>query len=65
MSHHRLQMPDRGTACLGSATAAAAAEMAKPGVAAIDAPENWLICQLLRREAEQLITATPPSRAGR
>jgi len=30
-------------------------EMAKPGVEPIPAPENWLICHILRREVEQLI----------
>jgi serine/threonine protein kinase/tetratricopeptide (TPR) repeat protein len=30
-------------------------EMAKPGAEPIPSPENWLICHILKREAEQLI----------
>lgn len=56
MISHQLKQPDRAGHFLQAAIVRIDSEMPKPGVALLATPENWLICHILRREAEQLIT---------
>jgi tetratricopeptide (TPR) repeat protein len=63
MAHHGLGEKERAREFLEKAVARIN-EMAKPGTEPIPAPENWLICHILRREAERLIGAKAPGAAA-
>jgi serine/threonine protein kinase/tetratricopeptide (TPR) repeat protein len=54
VEHHQGQT-DAAKRRLEAASALMERELAKPGIGAIQNPENWLICHILKREAEQLI----------
>jgi tetratricopeptide (TPR) repeat protein len=56
MISHQLKQPDQASHFLQAAITCIDSEMAKPGAVPLNSPENWLICHILRREAEQLIT---------
>jgi tetratricopeptide (TPR) repeat protein len=69
MAHHRMGHPDQARSFLVQARERMDSKLAKPGVDRIEASENWLICHVLRREADQLIdhessggVKTPPPR---
>jgi serine/threonine protein kinase/tetratricopeptide (TPR) repeat protein len=56
MSHHRLGHHDQAIECLDRATARIDKDLPKPGGPLTGGAENWLICHILHREAELLIT---------
>jgi tetratricopeptide (TPR) repeat protein len=63
MAHYRLGNGERAREFLEKAIVQIN-ELPKPGVEPISGPENWLICHVLRREAEQLIGKTAPAAGG-
>ena len=60
MAHHKLGHAKQATEFFGRAADRIEKDLPKPGGQPITAPENWLICHVLRREAEQLIAPKMP-----
>jgi tetratricopeptide (TPR) repeat protein len=63
MIHHKLGHADRANEFLTRATDRIEKDLPKAGAQPITSPENWLICHVLRREAEQLIAPKAPAAA--
>ncbi|HEY7120285.1 MAG TPA: protein kinase [Tepidisphaeraceae bacterium] len=63
MAQHRLGRADKAKELLGKAVSTME-ELPKPGAEPIDGAENWLICHILRREAEQLIAGAAKKTPG-
>jgi tetratricopeptide (TPR) repeat protein len=57
MAHQRLNDRERARELLEKAIVRMDKELAKPGVEPLSGAENWLICHVLRREAEQVVGA--------
>jgi hypothetical protein len=55
MCHFRDGRPDEGRRLLKAATEAIDRDLPKPGVGRIGAYQDWLICQIAKREAESLM----------
>jgi tetratricopeptide (TPR) repeat protein len=55
MAHHKLNDHQRAREFLEKAIARMDKELAKPGVEPLSGAENWLICHVLRREAERVV----------
>jgi hypothetical protein len=55
MCHFRDGRPDEGRRLLKAATEAIDRDLPKPGVGRIGAYQDWLICQIAKREAEKTI----------
>jgi hypothetical protein len=55
MCHFRDGRPDEGRRLLKAAVEAIDGELPKPGVGRIAAYQDWLICQIAKREAEGLM----------
>jgi serine/threonine protein kinase/tetratricopeptide (TPR) repeat protein len=64
MAQHKLGRAAEAKESFERAKRRVETELAKAGVDPIPAAENWLICHVLRREAEQLITGKAPSQAA-
>jgi hypothetical protein len=60
MAHQKLNHQDQAKEFLAKAIARMN-ELPKPGVEPLSGAENWLICQVLRREAEKLVNAKAPA----
>jgi serine/threonine protein kinase/tetratricopeptide (TPR) repeat protein len=57
MAHNGLGEADKAREHLARAAARIEQELPKPGVAPLVGPENWMICHILKREADQTINA--------
>ena len=61
LAHHALNHPDQAKEHLARAAERIEKELPKPGAAPLTGPENWMICHILHREAEQLILGKSPT----
>jgi serine/threonine protein kinase/tetratricopeptide (TPR) repeat protein len=61
MISHQLKQSAQADHFLQAAIARIDSEVAKPKAVPLNSPENWLICHILRREAQQLITGKSPA----